>query len=167
MSDKHEPELVAGYHALMERARKTIAEAGEHLSLHDLLEASRNAASELQAFSRDEFNRLSYYLKRDLADRARQFRASEKDWADWLRMDLTLVEGKLADLLREVADPTSLELSLLNDAAATRTFHSGEITGLAELHCTGCGQRVEFSEAGVIPACPACGGDEFQSADGD
>ena len=72
MTDKHESELLAGYHALAERARKRIAEVGEHLSLHELLETTRTAASELQAFSQDEFSRLSYYIKRDLADRGHQ-----------------------------------------------------------------------------------------------
>ena len=71
MSDEHGPRLVAGYHALADKIKSRIAEAGEHLSLHELLETARSAASELQEFSRDEFDRISYYIKRDLAEKKR------------------------------------------------------------------------------------------------
>jgi len=143
--------------------REIIESSPVRLTLAEWLDKSRHTVDEVKAFSQVEFEKTRYYIQRDLQDMLQHAKQSERDLADWLRIDLSLVEGGLLELFASVADPTRVELDELIAAG----FHSEdylaeEVTGPGRLECVACGLLLEFDRPSTIPACTACNGTVFR-----
>ena len=135
------------------------------LTLAQWLDKARHTAVDVKDFSQLELEKTRYYIERDLQDMLQHARESERDLADWLRIDLSLVEGRLLDLFTSVADPTRVELEEMIAAG----FHSAdyladEVTGPGRLECVACGELQTFDQPSVIAACVKCRGVVFRRA---
>lgn len=154
---------IGAYSKLLHALRDIIDASPLRLTLAEWLYKARHTADDVKAFSQAEFENTRYYIQRDLQDMLQHAKESEKELADWLRIDLSLVEGGLLDLFTSVADPTRVELEEMIAAG----FHSedylaGEVTGPGRLECVTCGELLAFDRPSAIPACPTCSGQTFR-----
>ncbi|MDH3451224.1 MAG: zinc ribbon-containing protein [Gammaproteobacteria bacterium] len=154
---------ISAYNELLHAAREIIEASPVRLSLAEWLHKARDTVAGVKDFSQLEFEKTRYYIERDLQDMVQHARQSERDLADWLRIDLSLVEGGLLDLFASVADPTRVQL----DEMIAAGFHSedyltDEVTGPGRLECVACGELLTFYRPSVIPACAKCNGQVFR-----
>ena len=172
MQDNSE-KLIQAYNRMLERLKAGLEQAQEHTRqdiLPDLqrhLEAAKKKAVELGELTRDEAEKIGAYLKRDLQHAAQHARETGQELADWLRIDIKLVEARFAEMLTWVVDRTRLELDKLalraKQAEAKQTeWHTGEVAGIGTLSCSECGQELHFHATGHIPPCPKCHGVTFR-----
>jgi hypothetical protein len=134
------------------------------------LDYAREKSIELDELSREEAERISDYLHRDVNDAARYLAETGEEFRQWLRFDIELIEGRLFDAFASVADKTRIELEQWAEAAREASiYHTGEMTGPGALVCEACGKVMHFHKAGHIPPCPACSNTQFvrQTDEGD
>ncbi len=129
---------------------------GAH-NLQQLLEKARDKVVETGNVTLEEAEKISTYLKRDLHNAGEYLQDSSNDMADWLHMDIELIEWKLKDMFLQVADKTKLDLLLLEENAKhMNEYHTGEITGPGTLVCDQCDEELHFLNTGHVPPCPKC-----------
>lgn len=158
-------QLVAAYESMIERLHSLLnrAENKAGPAFSEALIEARERAVELGELTREEADKISRYIERDMKDAASYIVETGQDFRDWFVFDWKLVEGRLFDLLAGVADQTSLQLrELAEQAKAMNIYHTGEITGPGTLVCTGCSKELHFRKTGHIPPCAQCKGTEFQ-----
>lgn len=157
--------LVQAYNRMMERVRHTLEEAESKTlpNIRQSIDRARDNAVELEELTRDEAEKVAYYLKRDMQDAGRHLSESGHELADWLRFDIDRIEDNLLELFGRVADRTRLEwLELQHELESDPPYHSGEITGPGTLYCTACNEPQQFHRTAPIGTCPACGGSTFR-----
>lgn len=166
-SDEHQQKEVHGYEQMLERLRERIETTGEAFEqgLQDALKIAREQAIEVGELTREQAERVAEALQRDLEDAAEYVARERGTYADWLHMDLQLVENWIWDRFSSVADQTRLQwLDLQRELKAASRYHTGEITGPGALVCRECGEVLHFARAGHIPPCPRCHGTRFERA---
>jgi hypothetical protein len=139
--------LKSAWHEASDKALPTLRQA---------LDTAEQKASDLGELSREEIQRLSAYLNRDIRDAAEALADNSKQLAEWLEFDTELAESKLTQWVAQVADPTTVELELLREQARLGEWRTGEITGPGLLICQSCGEQLHFNKPGHIPPCPKC-----------
>ncbi len=163
--DRHDGKLVDAYNRMLEQARHAGEQAEREVRpvLAHLLESAKEKAVELGELTRDEAEKVGAWVRRDIEDAADYLKSSEAgELVDWLKFDIQLVEDRLLELFTSVADQTRLELIRLKQAAERASeYHTGEVTGIGALQCTGCDKILHFHATGHIPPCPKCRGTRF------
>jgi hypothetical protein len=157
--------LLAAYRTMLDRINHAIDDAEKEVvpTLEQNLETAREKATELGELSREEADKISEYLKRDLQEAAGFLEETGQDFRDWFKFDLGLVEDRFLEAFTNMADKTRLELAKLQQQANLMgEWHTGEVTGIGTLRCTGCGEELHFHKPGHIPPCPACRGTVFK-----
>ena len=143
--------MMENLHALYEKA------SGESDNIQRLFEEARDKMAETDNLSREEAEKVSNWLKRDLLNAEDYLKSEQRDLADWLHMDIELIEWSLMDMFLQVADPTKLALMKFEaETKANSEYHTGEITGAGTLVCSNCGEVLHFKKSGHIPPCPKC-----------
>jgi len=157
--------LVAAYETMLERVHEAWGKNDKVTApgLRIALQHAREKAIELQELTREEAEKISTYLERDIRDAAHYLAETGQTLRGWWRLDIELIEDRLADLFASVADRTNLELRALADRAKKgETYHTGEVASPGRLNCVNCGKAMKFHRTGRIPPCPACKGTQFQ-----
>lgn len=167
MADEDRKErLVQAYDHMLEGVRDWIQELEDATvpAIEKALDNAREKTMELNELTREEADKVGEYLRRDLLHLGEHLdEKKDDDLRSWFRMDLELIETKLADLFSSVADRTTVELERLREIASLSEFWStGEITGPGILECTACGEQLHFSKTGHIPPCPKCHATSFK-----
>jgi Zn finger protein HypA/HybF involved in hydrogenase expression len=159
--------MVKAYETMLERLHG-FAESAEQRAVprfRDALMEAREKAVELGELSREEAEKVSRYLERDMHDAAQFLADTGQEFRDWFRFDWQLVNQRLMEMFSSVADQTSLALrDLAERARQASLYHSEEVTGPGTLVCTRCGEVMHFSHVSRIPPCPSCHGREFNRA---
>jgi predicted RNA-binding Zn-ribbon protein involved in translation (DUF1610 family) len=153
------------YDDMMVRVKTAIEEAEESTlpAIKGHIARARDTAVELEELTRDEAERIAYFLERDLEDAGRHLAESGHELGDWLRFDIGLIEDRLLEALLKVADHTRLDmLQFERDLREGPPYNAGEITGPGTLECVSCGAVIRFHATGYIPACPSCGHTVFR-----
>jgi hypothetical protein len=158
---RHDPldALGEAYEKMFERAVENFHKAEEKSGalFHKMIDEAKEKAVELEEVSREDAEKLSAYIKRDLSDAADHLSETGRELKDWLGFETTLLESSIFDLLLKAADKTTLELlKMKEDAQQASIYHTGEITGPGTLACDQCGEKLHFRKAGKIPPCPKC-----------
>ena len=156
--------LVDAYNRMLERLHTAMEEVGQHArpAFQEQLKQAAEKASELGELGREEAEEIAGYLKRDIDDAAQWMANNGDELKDWLRFDIEQVETRLFEAMSSVADKTRLELQKLeHQADVLGEWHTGEITGIGTLVCSGCGELLHFHSSGHIPPCPKCHGSVF------
>jgi hypothetical protein len=157
--------MVEAYEKMLERVGEGMDGASQRTvpALRHALERARATAVELGELTREEADRISSYLERDVKDAAEYLAETGDELATWFRFDLQLLEERLFELFARAADQTSLQLREWAEAARRATvYRTGEVTGQGSLACVQCGHELHFSRPGHIPPCPVCHGSEFK-----
>ena len=167
MADEDRKERLAqAYDHMLEGVRDWIQELEDATvpAIEMALDNAREKTMELNELTREEADKVGEYLRRDLLHLGEHLdEKKDDDLRSWFRMDLELIETKLADLFSSVADRTTVELERLREIASLSEFWStGEITGPGILECTACGEQLHFSKTGHIPPCPKCHATSFK-----
>jgi hypothetical protein len=165
--DKPDPldRMVDAYVRMLERvdAMLEAAEKSAIPTLRKSLEQARDKAVELNELTREEAERVSGYVERDMKEAARFLSETGTDFGNWLKFDLKLIESRMLEMLANVADRTRVELGRLAENARSASYYNtGEITGPGTLVCTGCGKALHFHKTGHIPPCGVCRGTVFK-----
>jgi len=166
MSDRKEQEQhESAYDRMMERVKITL-ESAEHRTLEPLdhaLQKAREKAVELGELSREEADRISSYVRRDIYDLGEFLDRTGREMSSWFHMDMELIEARVLDLLSSVADRTRVELARLADNAESAShYHTGEVAAPGTLECTECGEHLKFRKTARIPPCPKCHATDFR-----
>jgi len=150
--------LIKAYDSMMENIHALIEQADEGTDkMQDVLKKARAQISETDAVTREEAEKISDYVKRDLQNAGDYLEDSQRNLADWLHMDIELLEWSITDLFLQTADRTKLDLLLLEENAKhVNEYHTGEITGPGLLICDNCQEKLHFHKTGHIPPCPKC-----------
>ncbi len=164
MPDKHDQQrLTELYDTLMEKAHEVMErgqESGE--TLVKALKYAVDTVVEMGEYTREEAQRASDFLQRDLQDAGSYFQRTRKEFADWLHMDMELIEWTLIDMFMSVADRTRVELAKLSEQAEQAShYRTGETTGPGTLVCDNCGEKLHFKHSAHIPPCPKCHKSDF------
>ncbi len=157
--------MVSAYENMLERVDDILKKAEKSAipTLKKSVEQAREKAVELNELTREEAEKIAVYVERDMKDVAHFLVDTGKEFREWLRFDLQLIEGRLLEMFASVADRTRLELGQLADQAREAAFyHTGEITGPGTLGCTQCGKELHFHKTGHIPPCSKCRATEFR-----
>jgi hypothetical protein len=151
--------LIAAYDNMMARVA-TLLDTAEQQAMPALqknIENAQQQAIELKEITREESEKLAYYVRRDLHDAADYLEQTGEELSTWFSFDLELVEERLWDVFSKVADKTRLELAQLKaQAKRAEEYHTGEITSIGTLACKACDSLVHFKKTGHIPPCPKC-----------
>ena len=168
MSDKQKDpidRLVGAYEAMLERVHEA-AETGEKKTVPWLREALANArekAVQLEELTREEADKVSRYVERDLHEAASFIADTGQEFRDWLTFDWRLMQNRMLDMFAGMADQTSQALrGFAEQARQASQYHTGEITAPGVLECTECGETLHFEKTGRIPPCPKCNATTFQ-----
>ena len=148
------------YDDMMMRVKTAFEEAEESTLpvLRKFIHKARDTAVELEELTKEEAEKVSTYLQRDIEDAGKHLAETGHELGDWLRFDVDLVEDRLLEILDRVADHTKLEmLQFKHDIEEGPAWNTGEITGPGTLVCETCQATVRFHATGEIPACPNCG----------
>jgi polyhydroxyalkanoate synthesis regulator phasin/ribosomal protein L37E len=157
--------LVDAYERMLKQTHETIEKTQEETvpKFREILEKARDNMVELGELTREEADKVSDYIKRDIEDAANYLAETGQDIRDWWRFDLQLIEQRMMDAFSKVADQTSLQLAQWAEVARQMSlYQAGEVTGPGTLVCDRCGAETHFVKAGRIPPCADCGGMSFR-----
>jgi len=157
--------LVEAYDIMLKRVSDAIEKAEQTTIpvLKKNIEHARETAIEVGELTRDEAEKIAAYLERDMHDAADFLSETGKEFKDWGKFDLELIESRLLEMFANVADKTRLELDALAEQARRASmYHTGEVTGPGTLTCVSCGKDIHFHKTGHIPPCAECHGTEYR-----
>lgn len=168
MSDKQKDpvdRLVSAYESMLERVHEA-ADTAEKKTLPWLREAlagARDKAVELEELTREEADKVSRYVERDLHEAAGFIADTGQELRDWLRFDWQLMQNRMLDMFAGMADQTSQALKGFADQAREASlYHSGEVAAPGALECVACGAEINLDKTGRVPTCPNCGATRFR-----
>lgn len=166
MSTHNDSPLIRLYHTLQDQLHHALDEGREQLpTLRQLIVETKEKSAELGELTREEIEAVGNYLERDLEAAGNYLAETGDDLGRWFQMEEALIEDRLKELFRKMADPTRIALQQLDaDARAAQRYQQGEVVGMGTLECTQCGEPIHFQEISVIPDCPACGNSTFRRA---
>jgi predicted RNA-binding Zn-ribbon protein involved in translation (DUF1610 family) len=165
--DKKDPvdRMVAAYEEMLGRIHEA-AETTEKKTvpwLRDALGNARERAVELNELTREEAERISRYVERDIHEAASFLADTGQEFRDWVNFDLRLIQSRMLDMFAGMADQTSQAIrQFAEQARAASEYRAGEVMAPGLLECTVCGETVELERTGVIPACPKCKATTFR-----
>lgn len=168
MTDKkqnHTDHLIDAYDAMLSRLHEA-SDAVEHKTLpwlRETLAKAREQAVTLEELSREEADKISSYIERDLKDAAHFLAESDQNFCDWLKFDWQFMQNTMLDMFANMADQTSQTLQdLAQQARENSLYHTGEITAPGTLACVNCGATLHLKKTSEIPPCPKCFATEFR-----
>ncbi len=169
MSESHKHDagdrLVDAYEKMLKRTHDWIEQTQKESAprFREMLGKVRDQMVELGELTREEANKVSEYIERDIKDAAHYIAETGEDLRDWWRFDLELMEQRMLDMFARVADQTSLNLAQWAESARLLSlYQAGEVTGPGTLICDQCGAETHLIKAGRIPPCADCGGTLFR-----
>lgn len=165
--EKRDPvdRLVDAYENMLERVDEMLDKAEKTAipTLRKSLDKARERAIELNELTREEAEKISSYVERDMHDAAEYLNQTGEEFRNWFSFDMKLIESRMMEMFANVADKTRVELERFAEQARDASYyHTGEITGPGTLVCKECGKELHFHKAGHIPPCPHCFTTKYQ-----
>jgi len=166
-SDKshNDDRLVEAYEEMLKRTHERFEQAHKESGprFREMLGRVREHMVELGELTREEANKVSEYIERDIKDAAQYIADTGEDLRNWWRFDVELMEQRMMDMFARVADQTSLNLAQwAENARMLSLYQAGEVAGPGTLICDKCGAETHLVKTGRIPACADCGGTLFR-----
>ncbi len=120
---------------------------------------------ELKEMTREEADLLGAYLKRDLEHLLQFVEETGEGLAEWLQLDISLLEQQLADHLLSVADQTLVDTLTLQQKLDNKTaghYIAGEIATAGMFNCLNCGHMRCLTATSQLEPCDACGSQYYE-----
>ena len=162
--------LVDAYEAMLERVHEAADNAEQKTVpwMREALADARDKAVELGELTREEAEKVSRYVERDLHEAASYIADTGQELRDWLSFDWQLMQNRMLDMFAGMAEQTRAALKgFAEQARQARLYHTGEITAPGVLQCTECAEELHFKKTGRIPPCPKCNGTDFKRKSAD
>ena len=157
--------MVSAYEEMLGRIHEA-AETTEKKTvpwLRETLSGARDKAVELEELTREEAEKISRYVERDLHEAASFLAETGQEFRDWVNFDWRLMQSRMLEMFAGMADQTSEAIrGFAEQARAASEYRAGEVMAPGVLECTVCGETVELDVTGVIPACPKCNATTFR-----
>jgi polyhydroxyalkanoate synthesis regulator phasin len=150
--------LINAYKNMLEHLRVLMDKAQDVKPevLH-ALDTAKEKVVEVGELTREEAEKISDYIIRDLHDAADFIEENRAEFNDWISLETDLIEDKILDLLPPLIDETRLALDQLKHRAETMgEWHTGEIVSPGLFECKSCGKKLEMHKSGHIPPCSGC-----------
>jgi flagellar biosynthesis GTPase FlhF len=157
--------MTDAYEQMLERVdgMLELAEKSTLPTLRRALDQAREKAVELNELTREEAEKLTEYVERDMKEAAHYLLETGEEMRQWWQFDVKMIEQRMMEMFANVADKTRLELEKFADQARKASlYRTGEVAGPGRLVCTSCGKELHFHKAGHIPPCPGCSGTDFK-----
>lgn len=163
MEEQDQKRLLRGYELMLRRLREVMDQPDlTRPRLRDALETIKQQSVEHGELSSQEADRIGNYLRRDLEQAAHYTSTEQQELADWLHMDMQLIEGWLLDQFAKATDLTRIELlNFQHGIMPLEPLSARDVTGPGTLTCTQCGYTLQLERVSLIPSCPRCGNTEF------
>jgi len=155
------------YDRMLERVQTRLREV-QKTSLETLEDEIQRAAEfeyDLEEMTREEVDLLSAYLKRDLQHLMHFVDETGEGLKEWLQLDISLLEHRLAERLLSVADKTlvdTLELRQKLENDDVGHYISGEVATAGMFRCLNCSHMVCLTKTSHFHPCEACGSHYFE-----
>lgn len=155
------------YDRMLKRVQDGLSEV-EEITLDGLREEVGKAVEveyAVEEMTREEVDLLSAYLERDLEHLMHFVDETGEGLAEWLQLDISLIEHQLADMLFSVADKTRLDTLELNQKLANEDishYISGEVATAGMFKCLNCGHMKCLTATSHIEPCEACGSHYYE-----
>ena len=130
--------------------------------LDQVLQQSRAYLAMQSNASTEQMDLIEQFLRRDLAEYARQLElAPDTDAPNNSLFSLGL-ENSIWGWLLEITDRSQIEWHEFGQELRHQGhYDSGDVVGLGELICDNCGHSMVFSHPTTLPKCPSCNGESF------
>jgi len=150
--------LANAYDQMMEHASFALDRARNDSvpSIKHLLNAARDEVVAAGDLTLEEADKVIGYIRRDLGHAAVYMETYRREFSDWLRFDIQLLERRVAEVFSMMVDHTRETLDEFAMRADSIGWKTGEIVGPGTLHCKNCNQLLHFHKTGHIPPCPKC-----------
>jgi len=150
--------LTSAYKNMVEHLRQLMEKAqGAKPEILKALDKAREKTVELGELTKEEAEKVSEYIMRDLHDAADFIEENSAEFKDWISLEVDLIEDKILDSLPPLIDETRLALDQFKQRAETMgEWHTGEIVAPGLFECVNCGKKLEMHSTGHIPPCAKC-----------
>ena len=157
--ERFDKRLVEAYDRMLDNIKESLTEEGAWHAV----DVAAEKTSELMELTREESEKVSDYVRRDLQAAATFIGEGSNQLADWLRFDTEVIEQGLLDAFGDAVDKTRVELKEFSERnRALAEWHTGEIASIGTLECKACGAHIHFHKTGHIPPCPKCAGTAYR-----
>ncbi|KEF31561.1 MAG: metalloendopeptidase [Gammaproteobacteria bacterium] len=155
------------YNRMLEKVQAGLKAAPEATlkTLEDEIVQAVEFEYELEEMTREEADLLGAYVQRDMEHLLHFVDETGEGLAEWLQLDISLLEHQLADQLLSVADRTlvdNLELrqKLANEDAGH--YISGEVATAGMFRCLNCSHMLCLTATSHLEPCEACGSHYYE-----
>jgi hypothetical protein len=155
------------YDRMLERVQARLKQMPD-ATVQALEEEVSNAVEfeyELEEMTREEIDLLGAYLKRDLEHLLQFVEETGEGLAEWLQLDISLLEQQLADRLLSVADQTLVDTLTLQhklDNQGAGSYIAGEVATAGMFQCLNCGHMRCLTATSHLEICDACGSHYYE-----
>ena len=148
--------FVDAYTSLMEHLYEAMDDTLH--SVADGLEVAKSKIHHASELTREELDKVSDFVKRDLQHAAQNLSDDEDNnsLSEWFKFDVEMLEDFAADAFFSLADKTRVELAHLEQLAKTDSYHTGDICAPGTFVCDACGKEIAFKTPSELPTCPKC-----------
>ena len=151
--------LGEAYELMLERAVEDYHKAEERTRpfLHKAIDQARQRAVDLNELSREEAEKISDYLRRDLDDAVQFIAESGQDLKSWFGFEMGVIGDHMADLFSQAADKSVVEwMGLKEFADAVGAYKTGDVVAPGIFLCDNCGEEMHVHKPMQLPPCSKC-----------
>lgn len=164
-------QALKAYDRMLERVETRLAETEERTldTLRREIDDAVEFETELERLTRDEASLLAAYLRRDLEHLVTFVEGTGEGLREWLQLDLSLLEHKLADMLFSIADKTRLDTLELDQKLHNEDvthYMTGEVATAGMFRCLNCGHMKCLTATSQLAPCEACESHYFERVTG-
>jgi hypothetical protein len=164
------PEAVQVYDRMLARVEERLADAENRTweTLKREIDDAVEFEEGFQRLTREEASLLGAYLRRDLSHMVQFVNETGEGVREWLRLDLSLVEQRLLELLLSIADNTRVDSVELEQRIThgPGQYMSGEVATAGVLRCLECRHALCLTETTHLEPCHHCQSHYFERVTG-
>jgi len=123
------------------------------------------AEQELREMTKDEISLLGTYLQRDLEHLMHFVDETGEGLAEWLQLDMSLLEQRLTERLLSVADQTLVDTLALRQKLESHEagqYIAGEVATAGMFQCLNCEHMLCLTSTSHLEPCEACGSQYYK-----
>jgi hypothetical protein len=164
-SNTQQKEELRVYERLREETRKLLAQVHDRVNADTIREAVDKASARLKeagGYTAEMSGKAVAALKKDMASTAERLGPKWEAFSEKSADLFGVWRDRGSVFLGEAAASVGAWLQKLSGKLEHQTYETGEMTYGGTFRCTGCGDSAILSRPGHLPACPRCGGTQFQ-----
>ncbi|MBK1852172.1 zinc ribbon-containing protein [Marinobacter sp. 1-4A] len=155
------------YDRMLERVQSRLRAIQETSldTLEEEVDKAIEAEQELEEMTRDEISLLGTYLQRDLEHLIHFVDETGEGLAEWLQLDLALLEQRLTERLLSVADQTLVDTLALRQKLESHDagqYIAGEVATAGMFQCLSCEHMLCLTSTSHLEPCEACGSQYYK-----